>query len=135
MAKSITGLMFGQLDMQGKLEVTETGLFPQWQEGGSSISIDRPPQVRDCVGYDEVYDPGATAPAMLFQHPSAAAYMLSLPLRDEPGRHYRYSSGSTVLLNQLVQQRTAANNAAAVEHLAEHFFRPLGMQRMVYETD
>ncbi|QQD21319.1 serine hydrolase [Oceanospirillaceae bacterium ASx5O] len=135
MAKSITGLMIGQLEMQGKLEVTETGLFPQWQDGRSNISIEQLLHMTDGLAYDEIYDPGATAPAMLFQHPSAAAYMLSLPLRDEPGQHYRYSSGSTVLLNQLVQQRTAANNAAAVEHLAEHFFRPLGMQRMVYETD
>src|SRR5690554_5235054 len=135
MAKSITGLMIGQLEMQGKLDVTETGLFPQWQDGRSSISIEQLLHMTDGLAYDEIYDPGATAPAMLFQHPSAAAYMLSLPLRNEPGRYYRYSSGSTVLLNQLVQQRTAANNAAAVEHLAEHFFSPLGMQRMVYETD
>src|SRR5690606_12616770 len=135
MAKSITGLMIGQLQMQGKLEVTETGLFPQWQDDRRNISIEQLLHMTDGLAYDEIYDPGATAPAMLFQHPSAAAYMLSLPLRDEPGRHYRYSSGSTVLLNQLVQQRTAATNAAAVEHLAEHFFRPLGMQRMVYETD
>ena len=135
MAKSITGLMIGQLQMQGKLGVTETGLFPQWQDDRRNISIEQLLHMTDGLAYDEIYDPGATAPAMLFQHPSAAAYMLSLPLRDEPGRHYRYSSGSTVLLNHLVQQRTAATNAAAVEHLAEHFFRPLGMQRMVYETD
>ena len=135
MAKSITGLMIGQLQMQGKLDVTETGLFPQWQDDRRNISIEQLLHMTDGLAYDEIYDPGATAPAMLFQHPSAAAYMLSLPLRDQAGRHYRYSSGSTVLLNQLVQQRTAATNAAAVEHLAEHFFRPLGMQRMVYETD
>ena len=85
MAKSITGLMIGQLEMQGKLEVTETGLFPQWQDGRSNISIEQLLHMTDGLAYDEIYDPGATAPAMLFQHPSAAAYMLSLPLRDEPG--------------------------------------------------
>src|SRR5690606_32414249 len=135
MAKSITGLMIGQLEMQGKLDVTETGLFPQWQDDRRNISIEQLLHMTDGLAYDEIYDPGATAPPMLFQHPSAAADMLSLPWRDDPGRHYRYASGSTVLLNQLVHQPTPANNAAAVDHSAEPSFRPLGMQRIVYATD
>src|SRR5690606_10414404 len=71
MAKSITGLMIGQLEMQGKLEVTETGLFPQWQDDRRNISIEQLLHMTDGLAYDEIYDPGATAPAMLFQHPSA----------------------------------------------------------------
>ena len=135
MAKSITGLMIGQLEMQGKLSVSETNLFPQWQDERRAISIEQLLHMTDGLAYDEIYDPGATAPAMLFQHASAADYMLSLPLRDQPGTFYRYSSGSTNLLALLVQQRVADNPADAMNSIAEQFFRPLGMQRMVYETD
>lgn len=135
MAKSITGLLVGQLELQGKLQVTDTGLFPQWQDERRQISIEHLLHMTDGLAYDELYDPGATAPAMLFQQPSAADYMLSLPLRDEPGRHFRYASGSSILLSELVQQHHGSSPAEAIGEIARQFFQPLGMQRMVYETD
>lgn len=136
MAKSFTGLMVGQLQMLGKLNAHEHGLFPQWSDDErSAITIKNLLQMTDGLAYDEIYDPGQTAPAMLFQAPSAAQYMIDLPVRDSIGEYYRYSSGSTVLLNKLVQQRWGQSNAEAVRNLADQFFKPFALYNMTFEAD
>lgn len=135
MAKSITALLAGQLEMDGRLHTQETSLFPDWQDGRRDISIENLLQMTDGLAYDEIYSPGQSAPAMLFQSASAAAYMEALPLAWPVGEHYRYSSGSTNLVMQLVQQRAGRTPAQSIAYVQERFFAPLGFAPSIFETD
>lgn len=136
MAKSFTGLMVGQLEMLDKLSTDERNLFPEWAEDErANIAIAHLLQMTDGLDYDEIYDPGQSAPAMLFQAPSAAQYMIHRAARDRIGEHYRYSSGSTVLLNKIVQNRWSPSNIEAVRNIATEFFKPFALHKMEFEAD
>lgn len=137
MAKSVTSLLTGWMVQQGKMNVLEMGLFPQWQhDERRTISIMNLLQMTDGLAYDETYKPGETAPAMLFQAADPVQYMVNLPLRHTPGEHYNYSSGSTNLLMHLIQQRLGKGDPnAAVNIMAHDFFRPLGIKSFVFESN
>lgn len=136
MAKSVTGLLAGWVVQQGKMNVLEMGLFPEWmQDERRTISIMNLLQMTDGLDYDETYKPGETAPAMLFQTADAAQYMIDRPLRHTPGEYYSYSSGSTNLLMYLIQQRLAKDPSEAVQIIDNQFFKPLGIESLVFESD
>lgn len=136
MSKSITALLAGWMVQQGKMNVLEMALFPEWMnDERRTISIMNLLQMTDGLAYDEVYSPGETAPAMLFQSPDVTDYMLSLPLRHTPGEHYNYSSGSTNLVMKLIQQRLARDPYEAIQIIDSKFFKPLGLDSFIYETD
>src|SRR5690554_1308436 len=136
MAKSVTSLLAGWMVEQGKMNMLEMGLFPEWmQDERRTISIMNLLQMTDGLDYDEIYKPGETAPAMLFQAPSVAQYMIERPLRHTPGEHYRYSSGSTNLVMRLIQERLSKDPSNAVQTIVNEFFRPLGIESLVFESD
>lgn len=136
MAKSVTSLLAGWMVEQGKMNVLEMGLFPEWlNDERRTISIMNLLQMTDGLDYDETYKPGETAPAMLFQAPSAAQYMIDRPLKHTPGEHYRYSSGSTNLVMYLIQQRLSKDPSEAVKIIDRQFFKPLGLESVVFEAD
>ncbi|MFY9179576.1 MAG: serine hydrolase [Venatoribacter sp.] len=136
MSKSVTALLAGYLNLQGKLAVEETHLFNSWQnDERSAISLKQLLQMTDGLAYDEIYQPGYAAPAMLFQTADSTQYMTSLPLRTAPGEHYRYSSGSTNLVMALVQERFGKTPEQAINAMAQAFFEPLGLRDIVFETD
>lgn len=136
MAKSVTSLLTGWMVQQDKINLLEMGLFPAWLEDERrTISVMNLLQMTDGLAYDEIYQPGETAPAMLFQAPDAAQYMIDRPLRDTPGEHYNYSSGSTNLVMRLIQQRLSRDPSEAVQIMANEFFKPLGINSLVFESD
>lgn len=136
MAKSVTGLLAGWMVQQGKMNVLEMALFPEWmQDERRTISIMNLLQMTDGLDYDETYKPGETAPAMLFQTADAAQYMIDRPLRHTPGEYYRYSSGSTNLVMHLIQQRLSKDPSEAVHIISKEFFRPLGIESLVFESN
>lgn len=135
MAKSVTAQLLGQLEMAGRVNVSETDIFPEWTDGRASISIENMLNMTDGLAYDEHYDPGDTAVRMLFQEPDAAEYMRSLPLRDAPGTTFNYSSGITNVLAEIVHQRIEGDYAQDALTIANDFFRPMGMTSAVFETD
>ena len=135
MVKSVTALLAGQLEMEGRLHTQETSLFPAWQDERRNISIENLLQMTDGLAYDEIYSPGQSAPAMLFQSASAAAYMEALPLAWPVGEHYRYSSGSTNLVMQLVQARLGKTPNDSIAQIQQRFFAPMGFAPSLFETD
>src|SRR5690554_8078191 len=61
--------------------------------------------------------------------------MIERPLRHTPGEHYRYSSGSTNLVMYLIQQRLSKDPSEAVKIIDRQFFKPLGLESVVFEAD
>lgn len=61
--------------------------------------------------------------------------MIDRPLRHTPGEYYRYSSGSTNLVMHLIQQRLSKDPSEAVHIISKEFFRPLGIESLVFESN
>lgn len=135
MSKTVTGLLAGQLALQGKFDVDERNLFPQWQDERQNISLRQLMNMTDGLDYEELYEPGGSAPAMLFQSADSVEYMKTLPLLRTPGEHYRYSSGSTNLVMDIVMQRYGKTREQAIANIAEQFFKPMALSPVVFEVD
>jgi CubicO group peptidase (beta-lactamase class C family) len=53
-------------------------------------------------------------------------FILSRPMVHEPGTHFQYDSGGVILMSSLIKARTGAHADA---FMAEHLFKPLGIER------
>ena len=135
MGKSITAMMFGRMEMQGLLSVTQDNLFPAWaNDERRTITLENLLQMTSGLAFSEVYAPGSDATDMLFLAPSAAAVALRSPSAYPPGTHFAYSSGTTNLLMQLMTERLGGPQAA-LKYLRQQIFAPLGIRNAVFEPD
>ena len=135
MAKSLTGIMLGHLEMLGQLDVTESQLFTEWVGSDrDSITLEDMLQMSSGLDFSEIYAPGSDATRMLFTAYSASDVALSSQLIHPPGTHFYYSSGTTNILARLLTQRLGGPQAA-VSFLHQHIFAPLGMRHAILELD
>jgi len=137
MAKSLTAMLLGQLEWQGRL-AAQAPLFPQWakdQDPRAQIQLEQLLTMTSGLGFSEVYEPGGDATAMLFVEPSAADYAAQSSLSQKPGSYFSYSSGTTNLLARLLQQQVGGGLQGSLDHLYSEFYQPLGMQRALFEVD
>lgn len=135
MAKSLTAVMLGNLEMRGLLDLRLPPDFPEWAEDErAAITVENMLNMTDGLNYAEIYEPGEDATTMLFTSPSMSDYMVSLPLAAEPGSTFNYSSGTANLLARL-HQRVLGGPQVAYDDYLEHIFRPLGFQDAVFEVD
>ena len=135
MAKSLVSVLFGRLELEEKLQVSETGLFPDWQDDRKNISIENLLQMSSGLGFDEIYLPGSDATRMLFNEHNAASVPLAKDLAFEPGSHFAYSSGTTNLLSRLLLERAGGTTADAYQFLQAKLLGPLGMANTTVEPD
>ncbi|MEM7003641.1 MAG: serine hydrolase [Pseudomonadota bacterium] len=134
MGKSLMAMLLGQLQMQGELEVTDTQLFPQWQDERRQLTVEHLLQMSSGLDFSEVYLPPSDATEMLFDSYSTPAVALRSQLAHLPGTHFSYSSGTTNLLAQLLVDRVGGAQAA-VDRFYRRFLGPLGMRHTILEPD
>ena len=135
MGKSITAMMFGRMEMQGLLSVTQDNLFPAWaNDERRTITLENLLQMNSGLAFSEVYAPGSDATEMLFLATSAAAVALRSTLAHSPGNYFAYSSGTSNLLMHLMTQRLGGPQAA-VNYIWQEIFTPLGIRNAVFEPD
>jgi CubicO group peptidase (beta-lactamase class C family) len=148
MAKTVTAVMIGMLVADGRLSLDEGVPIPAWQRSGDprgEITLRHLLQMRSGLRHVETSDPPYEADTvrMLFLEgrDNMAAYAEAQPLEAEPGRHWEYSSATTVILADLAarvlsESEDPAERARAVgEYLRARIFEPLGMKSMVPEFD
>jgi len=135
MAKSLTAIMLGHLELLGRLSVDEANLFPQWQgDGRAAIRVRHLLQMSSGLDFSEDYAPGSDATAMLFTAHSASDVALASELGHAPGTYFSYSSGTTNILARLLTERLGGSQAA-VDFLAYELFKPLGIRHTIMELD
>jgi CubicO group peptidase (beta-lactamase class C family) len=135
MAKSLTAILFGQLEMMGLVSIDEAELFAQWADDArADITLENLLQMSSGLDFSEVYAPGSDATAMLFTSHSASDVALSSPLAHAPGSRFYYSSGTTNILARLLTERLGGSQAA-LDFLYQGLFEPLGIRRMLLELD
>ncbi len=148
MAKTVTGVMIGQLVADGRLRLDESVPIPAWQRSGDphgEITLRQLLQMRSGLRHTEAGDPPYESDEvrMLFLdgRDNMAAYAEAQPLEAEPGRVWEYSSATTVILADLAARALTASTdpaervRAVREYLRTRLFEPIGMKSMVPEFD
>ncbi len=131
MTKSVANTMVGRLVMDGRLDVDADRLRPEWNDGRADIRLRDLLSMSSGLDFEEVYDPGTDATAMLFTPQDTGAYAASKPSTSTPGEVWSYSSGTTNIICDEVHEASGLGPEAA----AELIFRPLGMTSAVLEPD
>lgn len=148
MAKTVTGVLIGLLVADGRLRLDEGVPVPSWQRPGDprgEITLRQLLQMRSGLRHTEAGDPvyESDEVRMLFLdgRDAMAAHAEAQPLEAEPGRHWEYSSNTTVILADLAARALTASTDPAErrrvvgDYLRSRLFEPLGMTSIVPEYD
>ncbi len=135
MAKSLTAVMLGNLEMRGLIDLRSKPEFPQWESDlRSQITIENLLTMTDGLDFSEAYNPGDDATTMLFLSPSASDFTLGKPLQHPPGTYFNYSSGTANILARLYSD-TVGGVQLALDNYFDKIAAPLGFQHAIFEVD
>lgn len=136
MAKSVTAIMLGNLELQGRLTRQQASLFSTWlNDKRNLITLEQMLHMSSGLGFDETYAPGSDATHMLFTAKSAANVAIESDLVYGPGTHFSYSSGTTNLLSYFIHQTLGSDPQNDLDYLHEEIFAPLAMSHSTFEMD
>jgi CubicO group peptidase (beta-lactamase class C family) len=106
MTKTVTAGLVGTLVRDGKLQLGQSGLFPQWKDDERrNITLAHLLAMSSGLRFNEDYGAVTDITRMLYLEPDTAAFAASQPLDHPPGSFFSYSSGTTVLLVASVAKR------------------------------
>jgi CubicO group peptidase (beta-lactamase class C family) len=148
MAKTVTGVMIGELVADGRLRLDESVPIPAWQRSGDprgEITLRQLLQMRSGLRHTEAGDPPYASDdarmLVLDGRDNMAAYAEAQPLEADPGTKFEYSSATSVILADLAARSLTTSTDPAVriqvvrDYLRTRLFEPLGMKSMVPEFD
>lgn len=138
MTKSITNTLLGLLAKDGRFELDDPSLVPEWQSDDDprkAITMRQMLQMSSGLDFAEVYHPGSVTTNMLFTEPSAGEYAAAAPLAYEPGSRWYYSSGTTNILARIVRDMVGGTAAAVHDFSRRRLYEPLGITTLVLEPD
>lgn len=135
MTKTVNAAIVGTVVKDGKMAMTNQGLFGSWKtDGRAAISLADMMAMSSGLEFNEEYGDVADVTRMLYLEPDMAGFAGSKPLTGEVGKMFSYSSGTAVMLSRLWQDAIGdKDKALAWPRVA--LFDPLGMQSAVLEAD
>lgn len=136
MAKSFNALMVGNMEMRGLIDPAKKPVFAEWADDERAhISLDDMLHMASGLDLPEVYEPGEAVTEMLFTAHSGADIGLAAGVVADPGTHWGYSSGTSLLLSKLVYDRAGGTLDDTLADLSTHFIAPMGLTDFVLQTD
>ena len=148
MSKSVTAVMIGMLVSDGRLALDTSAPVPTWQRPGDprgAITLRQLLQMRSGLRHteatDPVYESGEVRMLFLDGRDHMAAWAEEQPLEAEPGRKWRYSSATTIILADIAARALTdrpdpdARRLAVSDYLKTRLFDPVGMKSVVPEFD
>jgi CubicO group peptidase (beta-lactamase class C family) len=135
MTKTVTAAIIGTLVREGRMSVDDADLFEGWStDERSTITLADLMAMSSGLQFNEDYGDVTDVTRMLYLEPDMAEFALDKPLAGEIGQAFSYSSGTTVMLSRIWQDRFD-DAAAALSWPRQALFGPLGMTSAVLETD
>jgi CubicO group peptidase (beta-lactamase class C family) len=132
MTKTVTAAILGTLD--DRLARDEANLRAEWTDARGTITTADLMAMSSGLEFNEDYGAVADVTRMLYLEPDMARFAASKPLEGPRGETFSYSSGTSVILSRLWQDRfDDPQEALGWPHRA--LFSPLGMDSAVLETD
>lgn len=138
MTKSVTASLVGILARQNRLDVDAAGAIAEWRgsdDPRSAISVDHLLRMTSGLAIREDQTGVDPNSRMLFLEADGAAYAAERPLQAEPGSHWEYMSGNTVLASRRIRELTGGSLESVSAFARGQLFEPLGMATAVLEPD
>jgi CubicO group peptidase (beta-lactamase class C family) len=134
MTKTVTAALIGTLVGEGRLDVNEPAGLPGWDDERAAITIADLMAMSSGLVFNEDYGDVTDVTRMLYLEPDMAGFAADKPLEGAIGATFSYSSGTTVLLSRIWQDRFASVGEA-MAWPRQALFGPLGMESAVLEAD
>jgi CubicO group peptidase (beta-lactamase class C family) len=134
MTKSITNALVGILVKQGKLDVNAPAPVAAWKDDDrNKITLNDLMHMSSGLDWLENYSKPSGATNMLFKKKDMGTYAATASAKDEPGKVFYYSSGTTNIISRIVRDKIGDENYYRFPY--EELFQKLGMNSMVLEPD
>lgn len=136
MSKSILDAIAGLLVKDGRLQLMQNHLLPQWEgDERADITVEQLMDMSSGLDFDENYVPGGDAVLMLFNSGDASRFAAQSKLGKPPGTFWEYSSGTSNLLAHVLRKALGAGPVSFARYINERLFEPLGIHSVVMESD
>jgi len=132
MTKTLTAAIIGTIVGEGKMAVADKELFSGWTDARAAISTADLMAMSSGLEFNEDYGDVTDVTRMLYLESDMASYAAAKPLAGQVGNVFSYSSGTTMLLSRLWQDRVGSD---APSWPRTKLFAPLGMTSAVLEMD
>jgi len=135
MTKSITSTLFGILQKQGKLKVSQPAPIEEWQKDErKNITLHNLLQMNSGLEWDEDYGKISDVTKMLFQESDMTQSQLNKPLVGKPNATWNYSSGTTNLLSGILRKQFKTHQEY-LDFWYSALIDKIGMHSMLVEAD
>lgn len=135
MTKSITSAVLGVLEKQGRINIEQDDLFPEWQnDARSNITLNHLLHMNSGLAWEEDYTKISDVTKMLFLAKDMTNVQLHKPLVGEPGIIWNYSSGTSNLLSGLIRKQFG-DHQQYLDFWYRELIDKIGMHSMTLEAD
>lgn len=135
MTKSVLATLYGVLEYQGKLRVSDRAPVASWTgDERSEITYDDLLRMQSGLAWDEDYSGISDVTRMLFLSEDMSAIQAEKELLGPPGSIWNYSSGTSNLLSGLMK-KPFAGQQQYLNFPYRALIDRIGMHSMVLETD
>ena len=133
-SKSVTNALYGVLFKKGLTNIKEPANIASWEDDRQHITIDDLLQMNSGLEWDENYFDLSGATRMLFKNDDFGAFAAEAKLEFKPAEYWEYSSGTSNLLAEIMENRIGNQDAYWIFPHIE-LFNKIGIQSMVLEAD
>jgi len=135
MGKSVTSAVLGVLQKQGKININQSHLFPEWEKDErSKITLNNLLQMNSGLEWNEDYNTISDVTKMLFLEKDMSKMQLNKPLVGTPNQSWNYSSGTTNLLSKFIRNQFKTHQEY-LDFWYAALIDKIGMHSMLIETD
>ena len=135
MTKSVLSTVFGVLQYQNKIKVTDKAHIKAWKnDDRRNISVHNLLQMNSGLAWDENYDEISDATKMLFLERDMAKMQAQKPLTGKINGSWNYSSGTSNLLSGIVRSQFKTHQEY-LDFWYTDLIDKIGMNSMVIEAD
>ncbi len=139
MAKSVVNALVGILVGEGRLVIDAKGPLEEWRghdDPRRAITMHHLLTMTSGLDFVEQYgDLVSDTPSMLSGTPDAARYASEKPLREEPGKSWRYISGSPNIVCRILRGAIGGSLEEYWSFPRRALFDRIGMRSAVLEPD
>ena len=135
MTKSVLATLYGILEQQGALRVSDPAPVDLWEgDAREEITYDDLLRMQSGLAWEEDYSGISDVTRMLFLSADMAAAQADKPLLGPPGSIWNYSSGTSNLLSGLLR-KAFATDQEYLDFPYRQLIDRIGMHSMTLETD
>ncbi|NHF59861.1 serine hydrolase [Flavobacteriaceae bacterium TP-CH-4] len=135
MTKSVLATLFGILEYQGKLKVSDGAPVDAWQEDGrKEITLDNLLRMQSGLAWEEDYTSISDVTEMLFLNADMTTKQAQKEAIAPPGEVWNYSSGTSNLLSGILRKQFTKHQEY-LDFPYEALIDKMGMHSMLIEAD